>query len=142
MSGFCCREHRADGARQAVPLRFFGLEPLPAERCEPVVLALALLLSERFPLRRHPLPSFEPVEGGVQGAMLEAEDVVGRPLDVPRNLVAVRRAEDQGAEDQQVERPCNSPVRPVSRAMGRDSTLVSVDCLPSRSCRSGCRHGR
>src|SRR5437867_2383527 len=99
-----CPHHARDRRREPVPLRFFGGELLPPERREPVVLAFALLRRARFPFRGDEGLALEPVEGGIEGAVLEAQDLVGRPLNVLGDLVAVRGAEQQRPKNEHVER--------------------------------------
>jgi len=47
----------------------------------------------------------QPVERGVQRALLDLQDVVGSEFDGVGNGVAVRRSQPQRAENQQVQRP-------------------------------------
>jgi hypothetical protein len=94
-------------------------ELLPAGGRQPVVLALALSLSEHFPFRRDPALALETVERRIQRSMLQAEDVVGRALDVLGDLVPVRRTEQQCAEDQHIQRAL------------QQSRCFMVDSLPS-----------
>src|SRR6266550_2153142 len=81
-----------DRLGDAVPVGFFGGELLPAGGRQPVVLALALSLSEHFPFRRDPALALEAMERRIQRPMFQAEDVVGRALDVLGDLMPVRRA--------------------------------------------------
>ena len=69
-----------------------GGELRPAGGRQPVVLARALSLSEHFPFRRDPALALEAMERRIQRPMFQAEDVVGRALDVLGDLVPVRRA--------------------------------------------------
>jgi hypothetical protein len=50
---------------------------------------------------------FEPVEGGIERSLLDAQDVVRHLLDATRNRPAVLRFELQRLEDEEVERSLN-----------------------------------
>jgi hypothetical protein len=50
---------------------------------------------------------FEPVEGGIERSLLDAQDVVRHLLDATRDRPAVLRFELQRLEDEEVERPLN-----------------------------------
>ena len=62
--------------------------------CQPVELEFPLLIRGRFPLRGEPAFSLEPVQSRVEGAVFDLEDVVGGPLDVPGDLMAVCATEE------------------------------------------------
>jgi hypothetical protein len=50
---------------------------------------------------------FEPVEGGIERSLLDAQDVVRHLLDATRDRPAVLRFELQRLEDEEVERSLN-----------------------------------
>src|ERR1700756_3293616 len=65
--------------------------------CATIVLGCA-------PIGLDPAAGFEAVEGGVERALLDAEDVVGGLFDPAGDAVTVRRSPAYGFEDQEVER--------------------------------------
>src|SRR5467141_1822356 len=128
-----CHDTR-DGSGDSVPVRLLGGELFPAGDRQSVVLALALLIAERFPFGAHPSLALETMQRRVQRAVLQTQNVVGGPLNVLRDLVAVRRAEEERAQDQHVERPLQEPgtIGAFLRDRhGGQSTLIWVDRLPS-----------
>ena len=53
---------------------------------------------------RDPTLAFESLQGGVKGPVLHQQFVAGAFLDLAGNALAVLRPEQEGAEDQQIER--------------------------------------
>ena len=75
---------------------------LSAGRCQPVIPGFAIALRSP-PERRDPAAILQSVQGGVQGAVFNLEDVVRTTLNGMRDGVTVGRAENQRLEDQHVE---------------------------------------
>src|SRR5439155_985186 len=66
------------------------------------------------PLALHPAALLEAVEGGVERALADLEDLAGELLDPAGGGVAVGGAPGEGLEDEQVERPLEE----VERGLG------------------------
>jgi hypothetical protein len=47
----------------------------------------------------------EPIQGGVERALVDLQPVSGDLLDAQQNAVAVKRAQRDGFEDEEIERP-------------------------------------
>ena len=64
--------------------------------------------------------------------MLEAQDLVARALNVFGDFVAVGRPEDEGPQNQHVERALQQlgPLAVRGQRHGSHSTLTRVDALP------------
>src|SRR5262249_30422753 len=74
-------------------------------RGEAVVFELALLVFGcSLPFGANPAFALEPMERGVERTVFDLQDVVGGALDVLGDLMSMRAAEEQGAEDQHIER--------------------------------------
>src|SRR2546427_4855560 len=71
-----CHDTR-DGSGDTVPVRLLGGELFPARDRQSVVLALALLIAERFPFGAHPSLALETMQRRVQRAVLQTQNVVG-----------------------------------------------------------------
>jgi hypothetical protein len=56
-----------------------------------------------LPFGRNPAFAFQPVEGRVERAVLDLQQVFRGSLDVLRNLAAMRGTEEQGAEDEHIQ---------------------------------------
>jgi len=56
--------------------------------------------------------------------MLHLEKIVGRSLDMPANLMSVRRPKEECSEDQHVERPRSNSIRSCTG-------FFTYDLLPS-----------
>src|SRR5262245_32123773 len=127
----------ANGRCQAFPLTGFCRELLAAgfrqrvEARSPVVVRGA-------PFGTDPSLLFEPLQGGVEGAVIDQERVFRLPLNAEGDAVAVLRPEQKRAEDQQIEGalekgdpflfPASSRhATRVWTCSGRVSTFVSVD---------------
>src|SRR5688500_14899056 len=91
------------GRGVAGPRARLGAELGAAASGEAVVLGAPVVLREP-PLGLDPAALLQAVEGGVEGALLDAEGVVGRLADPARDGVAVARAPAEGLEDEDVER--------------------------------------
>src|SRR5262249_9849253 len=96
-------EHLVDGTAGAAPLRQLRVE-LPPALAGPGVIAGAPLVSVTPPLRwEEPLP-LQPIEGRVQRALAELEDVLRPLLDSFGDAPAVHGLELQRLEHEHVER--------------------------------------
>src|SRR5580692_2126767 len=88
-----------------LPLRLLRDELLLARRSEAVVLEFALqILAGWLPFGCNPAFALQPVESRVERAVLDLQQVFRGSLDVLGNLVAMSGPEEQGAEDQHVQR--------------------------------------
>ena len=68
-------QHEVDAGRQALPLRDFGLELLAA-RLRQRVEARAAVVLRRAPFGRDPALVFEPVDRGIERALLDPQQVI------------------------------------------------------------------
>src|SRR6202043_1892398 len=89
-----------------------------------------------FPLRHDPSLPLQPVERGIERAVLDLENVLCSPLDMLRDLMTVSRAKLQRSQDQHIQRALQQ-FKSVNRfgyhGVGRYSTLKQaqmVDALP------------
>src|SRR5262249_17840580 len=78
---------------------------LPAARRGPPVEAGLAVVRGGPPLRKEPAALLEPLERRIERAVLDEELLLGPLLDGAGDPLTVLRAEDQGPQDQQVERP-------------------------------------
>jgi hypothetical protein len=102
--GLLCRaEDASDGEGELVPAGLFLGELVAAGGGELVELGALAFVGEG-PFGGDPALGFEAVEGGVEGAGFDLEDVLGGLFDVLGDGVSVGGAEEEGAEDEEVER--------------------------------------
>lgn len=96
-------EYAGDGVGEALPLGGFVVEVLSAFGGEAVEAGFAIVFGDAvFALDE---PGFEEaLEGGVERAVAYLEDVVGALLNGVGDGVAVGAAQDEGLQDEQVER--------------------------------------
>src|SRR5207247_11451118 len=82
--------HARDGVGHLFPFRLFGGKlPLAGWR-ETVILELALLvLGGGLPFRRHPAFSLQAMQSWIERPMLHLQHVVGSPLQMLGDLVAM-----------------------------------------------------
>src|SRR5262249_27092061 len=97
--------------------------------CAPVVRGDA-------PLGRDPLEGFEPLQRGVERAVVDQQLAAGRRLDRVRDALAGLRAEEQRAEDEHVERALQQrDLVAVGRASGfhltQEWAIDGLDVNPS-----------
>src|SRR5512138_972972 len=76
---------------------------LATRRCDGVEPRAPVVLRDA-PFRCHPPAVLEAAEGGVERALLDAEDVAGGVLDPAGHGVAVRGSEEERLEDENGER--------------------------------------
>jgi len=95
-------EDGADDAGHAVPLVGFGGEASAALSGEGVVPGAAVVLA-LAPLTAEVAFVFEPVEGGIERALLDDELLARDLLNAEEDAVAVELAERDGFEDEKVE---------------------------------------
>src|SRR5712671_3624972 len=115
----------ADGAGESPPLRVFSGESLLARGGQPVVLRLAVAIRHPFPARADPAALLEPMECGIERAMIDAKDVLGRTLDVRGYGVTVHWTQQQRAEHQHIESSLEQ-----FDAIGGFTRHVLHPCLP------------
>ena len=96
-------QHARDRLRVAEPDGRFGAEVLSTGAGDRVIARPAIVLGEP-PLGTHESAILEAAEGGVEGALLDAEDVGRRIFDPPGDGVAVRGAGQEGLENENAER--------------------------------------
>jgi len=96
-------QHQSDGLRQPLPVEPFGGQLRPALPRQAVELGVATGL-RRPPLGPKPAAVLEPVQRGVQRALLHLEGVFGDLLQTLPDGVAVERSERNDLQQQQVER--------------------------------------
>src|SRR5262249_61578252 len=113
-------EDAGDGVGDLPPPAGLPREVLPARAGELVVAGLAVVVGGA-PRGHDPAAGLEALEGGVEGAVLDEEDVVGGLLDRARDPLAVLGPEHQGAEDEQVERALDEG-QPLGVVSGRHLT--------------------
>src|SRR5687768_16194637 len=87
-------ENPADGADDFFPARRLRDQLFAAGGGQPVVLRLAVVLGGA-PERRDPAAVFQPMQGRVEGPMLDLEHVLRTALDGVRDGMAVRRADHE-----------------------------------------------
>src|SRR5919202_6271658 len=88
-----------DGVDDPLELRALGGEVLPTGRGERVIPRPAVVL-RRAPLRPDVAVEQQALQGGVERALADLEDVARELLDALRDAVAVHRPADQRAEDE------------------------------------------
>src|ERR1043166_1873184 len=81
----------------------FDAELFPAGAREAVEARASVFLGQA-PFAVDPAHLLDAVEGGIEGAFFDAGHVVRELLDAAADAVAVRLAEAQGFEDEEVER--------------------------------------
>src|SRR5438105_3164022 len=87
--------HLRNRLRDSAPLRFLSRQLPSSGWCEAVILELAISSFVELPARGDPPFAAESMERGIQRAVLNLQDVFGRPLDVLRNVMAVLRSPEQ-----------------------------------------------
>ena len=119
-------EHPHDRGGDAPPLAFLANElasALARQRVEP---RLAVVL-RRSPVRLDELTLFQPLQRRIERPVIDDQDVVGLVLNRARDGLSVLRAEDERAQDQQVERALQvRGVLAVGPLSDRHSTRVCV----------------
>src|SRR5439155_5421254 len=96
-------DHPGDGAGHAVELRDLGGQLLTSGRREPVEASAPVSVC-LAPLACHPAFDQNPLQSGIEGALLDLEDVLRPCLDVFGDPVAVQRAAPgQGLQDEHLE---------------------------------------
>jgi hypothetical protein len=108
----------SDRLGQLIPLRPLGVQML-LPRTGQCVKPRPPVVRGRGPGSVDPTQMFHPVEGRIERALLDPQDVVRDRLDVRRDAVAVMRTAAQNLENQQIE-----------RALERIPFLVTVQHYP------------
>jgi len=96
--------HPSDRRGDLLPFRFSVRQLLSTERRQSVILELAVAVAGSLPRGDDPVFALHPVECRIQRPVLNLQHVVGRALDVARDFVTMCRTEEQGSEDEHVER--------------------------------------
>jgi hypothetical protein len=91
-----------NGRHDLLKLSVFGSELATASGGQRVIAGAASVLGLP-PLPFHPAIQEKSLEGRVEGALADLQDVFRDPLDVVGDPVPVHRPESQGFEDQEVE---------------------------------------
>src|SRR5258708_166616 len=121
-------QDQRDGSREALPLAGLLHETLAAGGGQGVEARLAVVRGHA-PLARDPSPLFQSLQRRVQRAVFDEQFLLRRSLDGQRDALSVLRSEDQGAKDQQVQRPLQQlesiallPAGLLGRLLGRHLT--------------------
>ena len=95
-------ENVRNGFDHVAPTRGFPLETGVAARCQVVKLGAPVVFGGP-PLGLDEAPMLEPLEGGVEGALVHVEHALRQLLDPLADAPAVHRLQAQGLEDQEVQ---------------------------------------
>src|ERR1700722_979965 len=88
---------------QLFPFRFFGSELFLADLRKSIVFELALSFFRHFPLRYDPAFTLHTMQSWVERPVLDLQKLLRSALYVLGNLMSVRRAKEQCAQDQHIE---------------------------------------
>src|SRR6266568_6681405 len=119
-------ENSSYGGGEPPPLGRLSDELFAAGRGQRVEASFAIVFGGA-PLGCDPAASLQALERGIERAVFDQQLLVGRLLDRPRDALAVLRAENERAQDQQVERALQE-FQPFCFFSGRHMTRV---CAPS-----------
>src|SRR5690348_9665987 len=97
-------EHAVDGARRSLPIGNLGLE-LPSSLSRDGVVPRAAIVFRRAPLGANPTASQHSLQGGVERALIDVEDVVGDLAESERETPPVHRLSGEELEGQHLEGP-------------------------------------
>src|SRR5688572_4753125 len=106
-------EHAGDRFGQARPAVALGLHLAAARRRQPVVLR-PLFVLRGFPLGRGPSPPLQPVQRGIERAMIDLEHVPGAGTYRDADPVAVLRPPLERPENEEIESALQQ-VEPLAR---------------------------
>ncbi len=97
---------------ESLPLRGRGNQLLPACRCQAVISG-ATPVRRRFPLCGHPPLLQQPLEGGVEGPVIDHEFLLRLVSQKLRDSVGVVRPDLKASQDEYFQRPLQQiePVR-------------------------------
>jgi hypothetical protein len=101
-------------------LRFFDYELFSAYFGKPVILELSIAIRGCLPFGGDPTSFLQTMQRGIEGTMLHLQEIVGGPLDMLADLVAMRGAIQKGPQDEHVQRALE---KSVSFFHGRLPTL-------------------
>jgi hypothetical protein len=90
--------------RHLLPLGFFDYKLFFSLFGKPVVLEFAIAVGGSFPFGNNPSLPLQPVECGIERAVLHLQEVVRGSLDVLSNLVTVSRTVKECSQDEHVKR--------------------------------------
>jgi hypothetical protein len=99
----CGIENTSDGGGEALPFGGFAHELFAAGGSERVEAGFAIVGGDA-PLGGDPAAVFEALERGIESAMLDEQFLPGSVLNSASDALAVLLAEDESAQDEQVER--------------------------------------
>ena len=88
----------------AQSILFLLSQLLSAGRGQAVILELTLALGRSLPLGGQPALAFQPVQRRIQRSVFHLQYFFAGPLDVFGDFVAMPRAQQQGPENQHVQR--------------------------------------
>jgi len=91
-----------DGLRESIPVRLFGGELFASDGGEFVELGLAAVVGGS-PFGVEPAAFFEAMEGWIERALLDLEDLLGDLANAVGDAIAMDRAEGDDLEDEHVE---------------------------------------
>src|SRR5215471_889246 len=135
-------EDQPDGPGQPLPLAGFPGEMFPP-RGGQIVEARAPVVRRHAPRSFDPLVFFEPLQRRIEGTMLDQEFVAGTLLDRARDPLPMFGPEDQGPENQQVERALQEIkgfVAVAARHLIRRVATSWVRCQPKSASFPYCTH--
>lgn len=95
--------HACDSFRHPLPLRLFDRELSSSLGREPVILEFAIAIGSNFPLGNDPFFSLQPVQRGVERTVLHLQEIIGGPLNVFADFVAVSWAKKKSSQNEHVQ---------------------------------------
>src|SRR5215470_19137822 len=98
----CGPHHPRQSFCHLLLLRFFDDKLFSSLIGKPVVLEFPIPIWSHLPFRGDPSPSLQPVQRGVQRAVLHLEKIVRGPLNMLADLVAVSSTIKKSSQDQHV----------------------------------------
>src|SRR5262245_37661683 len=96
--------HEPDRPCQPAPFRVLARQPFLSCRRQPVVLRFSIAVRHLRPAGGDPAAFLQTMERGVQRAVIHTQDVLGGPLDMRGDRMAMERAKEQRAQHEHVKR--------------------------------------
>src|ERR1700756_2841154 len=118
---FCSQDSR-DRPGQSLPFIGFFDELLATGRRQRIEPGLTVV-GGNSPFGRNPPTLFEALKRGIESAMFDEQLFLGSLLDGARDALAVLRAKNQGAEDEEIESALEE-IEPFFGVLGRHITRV------------------
>ncbi len=95
-------QDKPDGRREALPIGFLRLEIFLSGACEGIIFCAAIVFGFA-PFGLNPGLLFEAMQSGVEGALIDLEDIVGDAANALGNGPSVHGFEGNGLKDEKVE---------------------------------------